>query len=797
MPVIPSDQIEEKPNAPTPQSVSTGASGQDWFSQFPEVKPTSKSTQKVSTKTPPKPQATAAAPQTISATKPSFLDRVTAPFTGEGTVYGTVKAQREGQKWAAGQDPFSKPLIDVNAVKAEDVTTNPAVRGAIRGAEQTATDFTTPRSVELMAATGGLLKAPVVGKLVAAGFGLDQIKNAIERAPEFKKNLASGDYEGATKVLTEMALGVEMGRRALNHAGSTSETASKPKDTRAPTRPYSADFSKSRRVTEPEPAPVENPAPKNNPPNPRKLAPKASVPVEGPSDAEQRVDFERAQANLADLKKNGPRRKTPPWENRPLANRVKTINQQQEAAAKTKTTPISETPAAVAPVVEQPIAQADGTGQSQLPLGKAQPIESLPASKAAVAAPPKPVGSLGLQDAVENPVPVEAKKPVAEPVDNSAPQKARDGKVIWKKGDAVPDYDEVVNIDPHDLKSNPARFQYKQEAIGKGGTTDEFRDVKEWDPGLGGAMAVWQDPSTNEVHPINGHHRTEMAQRTNAPHVNVRFIDAKTPTEARTFGAMLNIGEGKGTALDAAKLFRDGNITPDGLVKYKISPTSKLAVQGMALSKLEPTIYRQVVDGKMTPSRGALIGDLLGNDHAAQQAAVDFFKQSDRRGTRYNDAEAADIIRSIKSAPEATEEIESLFGVDEVRRNLFGERAQVSAAIGKRLGREKGLFNLVSKKSNAEQLTGAGNILNAEDNQKISQEAAQVMAVYDRLKFSSGPVSDALNDAAKQVAEGVDLDVAINNAYNRIKDGVSAILGGGKSKSAAATGKGSGTGKSE
>lgn len=212
------------PNVPVSKSAQSAGSG-NWFTDNAP----SKSTQKVSTKTPPKPQATAAAPQTISATKPSFLDRVTAPFTGEGTVYGTVKAQREGQKWAAGQDPFSKPLIDVNAVKAEDVTTNPAVRGAIRGAEQTATDFTTPRSVELMAATGGLLKAPVVGKLVAAGFGLDQIKNAIERAPEFKKNLASGDYEGATKVLTEMALGVEMGRRALNHAGSTSETASRPK----------------------------------------------------------------------------------------------------------------------------------------------------------------------------------------------------------------------------------------------------------------------------------------------------------------------------------------------------------------------------------------------------------------------------------------------------------------------------------------------------------------------------------------------------------------------------------------
>lgn len=709
---------QHKTESPPSQGTSAPAAGNDWFSQFDEVKP-SKSTQKVSTKTPEKPKATAAAPHAA----------------------GDAYLKRHGMTGISKNTPV-----------------------------QTST--------------------PIVG----AGSAAKAILPTVAGYATGYAGRAAGLPDWANVPLS-IAAGILTGKAAEPSSPAESSTASR---SSAPTRPYS-ELVPRKIITEPEPVEVEpeSPKPVNNPPNPRKVAAKATVPVEGTSEADQRADFERAQENMADRANNGPRRKTPPWASRPLADRVKTIAQQREAAANPKTPAIPE-PAPADVSRETSTNPAEDGSQSPLPLGKAQPIETLPEPKAAAVAPKKPEGSLRLQEAVENPAPVEAPKPVAaETKEESAPepveQKARDGKVIWKKGDAVPAYDEVVNVDPHDLEPDPATFQYKQEAIGKGGTTDEFRDVKEWDPGLGGAMAVWQDPATGKLRPVNGHHRTEMAQRTNAPHVNVRFIDAKTPTEARTFGAMLNIGEGKGTALDAAKLFRDGNITPEDLAKYKISPTSKLAVQGMALSKLEPTIYRQVVDGKMTPTRGALIGDLIGTDHAAQQAAVDFFKQSDRRGTRYNDAEAADIIRSIKNTPEATEELPTLFGVDEVRRNLFGERAQVSAAIGKRLAREKGLFNLVSKKSNAEQLTGAGNILNAEDNQKISQEAAQVMAVYDKLKFSSGTVADALNEAAKKVAEGADLEHATNEAYNRIKDGVAEILGGGKSGS---TGKGSGVGKS-
>ena len=446
-----------------------------------------------------------------------------------------------------------------------------------------------------------------------------------------------------------------------------------------------------------------------------------------------------------------------------------------EEPVKTKTPPVTKktaTPPVTTPVegtkplwkkpasLDKDVSASTPEPQTPAPVVSPEPVQS---------APPTPVEST----------------PEATP--EVAPETPQSKEVtIWKKGDEVPDYSQVVNMNPHDLTPDPARFQYKQEAVGKKGTTDEFYDVKEWNPGLAGAMAVWQDPETGEVHPVNGHHRTEMAQRLNPEFVNVRFIPAKTAEEARTYGAFLNIGEGKGTALDAAKLFRDSKekITPEDLEQYGIAPDSKLAAQGLGLSKLDPSIFTQVVNGKMTPTRGALIGDLLEGNYEAQKAAVDFFKQQDKSGTRYTNAEASDIIQSIKAAPEATEEIETLFGVDEIKKNLFGERGQVSAAIGKKLAKEKSLFGMVSKNAVAEKLSGAGNIINSEENDKISKEAAQVLAVYDKLKFSAGPVSDALNDAAKEVASGTDIDIATDKAYERIKKAVQSELSGKPATSA-------------
>jgi hypothetical protein len=178
-------------------------------------------------------------PQTIGATPaPSFLERLAAPFTGPGSAYGNIQAQREG-----GQAPYNPdaPLIDFGA-NAKQITGGPVNRGATTALQDALSGLTTPKSIALLLATGGLagpgklaeLSEPAIGKLavagakympriktlVSAGFSMDMIRSALEQSPQLIKQIKSGDIEGATHTLTSMGVGFAMGTAAGLHARS-------------------------------------------------------------------------------------------------------------------------------------------------------------------------------------------------------------------------------------------------------------------------------------------------------------------------------------------------------------------------------------------------------------------------------------------------------------------------------------------------------------------------------------------------------------------------------------------------
>src|SRR6202000_951911 len=53
----------------------------------------------------------------------------------------------------------------------------------------------------------------------------------------------------------------------------------------------------------------------------------------------------------------------------------------------------------------------------------------------------------------------------------------------------------VKDMRRQDISVDPDRFQFKQKAIGHGGTTEELRDVKKFDPEKAGVLGVWTDPA--------------------------------------------------------------------------------------------------------------------------------------------------------------------------------------------------------------------------------------------------------------------------------------------------------------
>ena len=152
----------------------------------------------------------------------------------------------------------------------------------------------------------------------------------------------------------------------------------------------------------------------------------------------------------------------------------------------------------------------------------------------------------------------------------------------------------VAQLPPSELSTDPERFQFKQDAIGKGGVTDKFKDTTQWNSDNSGILSVWKDPADGKTYVVNGHHRLEMANRLGAPTVTVRYLDAANAAEARMKGALINIAEDQGTSIDAAKVFRDSGMTEADLQKQGIKLDGRIAKEGQSLANLEPNLFNQI-----------------------------------------------------------------------------------------------------------------------------------------------------------------------------------------------------------
>jgi|GEM_PF-5822773 len=342
----------------------------------------------------------------------------------------------------------------------------------------------------------------------------------------------------------------------------------------------------------------------------------------------------------------------------------------------------------------------------------------------------------------------------------------------------TPDPD-IFRVPTKSLAVDPVRFQYKVEGIGQGGVNEELKASKKWDPALAGVISVWKDPQDGKTYVVNGHHRFDLASRLNVPELTVRFIDAPDAKEARARGALMNIAEGRGTAIDAAKFMRDTGMSPAQMEERGVSLKGMVAREGSALANLAPSIFDDVVHGNINQKRAVIIGENL-PDHADQMGAIAVLRNAESRGKRLTDAEVRELIRRTAQAERKVEQQDTLFGVEEMTQNLALEEAQLSNFVRTKLGNEKKLFSTVGNQSAAERLGAAGNKIDADANKQIAEQAEQALAVYDKLSLSAGPISDALREGARKVANGEKLDTVKESVYTAVRDSVARLLGTGQ-----------------
>lgn len=334
-----------------------------------------------------------------------------------------------------------------------------------------------------------------------------------------------------------------------------------------------------------------------------------------------------------------------------------------------------------------------------------------------------------------------------------------------------------------EINVDPARFQFKRGTDSETGTGSELKGLSKFDEQLAGVVSVWRDPSDGKVYAVNGHHRLELAKRTDHPSINVQELPAKTAEEAAAQGALANIAEGRGTALDAATFFRSSGLGIDDL-KDRVSFKGAIAKSGLGLSKLAPDLFDRVARGEIPENHGAVVGSMLDTPEL-QRTALSAIQAS---GKRLSDPEVAEVARQVRDAGTETVSQDNLFGTEDVQVPLYVERAQLAAAIKKRLAGDKRLFGYVSKEGRAEGLSRAGNVIDVEGSRRIADESAQLEEVFNQLYTRKGPIADALTAAARRIANGEKAGGLVEELYPTIRQAVQEAHGRGEGESYSALG---------
>jgi len=305
----------------------------------------------------------------------------------------------------------------------------------------------------------------------------------------------------------------------------------------------------------------------------------------------------------------------------------------------------------------------------------------------------------------------------------------------------------------NDLHLAPKELQYKLDTD-ESGVTNLLKDTRKWNPDMAGVLSVWLNPADGLTYIVNGHHRFELADRLGQDTLLVRQIKAANIQEARATGALINISEGRGTAIDAAKFFRDSGATPETLKSLGVSLAESKVSDGFAMSRLDPSIFDRVVSREIPEGQAVAIGNATDNG-AQQEAILKGIEKAANKGRPLTIGQIESLARRVVDSEVRVEQGQDLFGAFQREHSNFVEEAQIDDAIRRALLRESSTFNSVASETKAQTLgTVKGQSIKAADNAAIAAAARQDLELYDKLSKGRGPIDDILKNSAKRLASG-------------------------------------------
>jgi hypothetical protein len=301
------------------------------------------------------------------------------------------------------------------------------------------------------------------------------------------------------------------------------------------------------------------------------------------------------------------------------------------------------------------------------------------------------------------------------------------------------------------MKRDPVRFQYKGGINAKGEQVGaSLSDEEFWNPKAEGVLEVWDDPADLETYVGNGHNRLALAEKLGIPSLPITRVVATKASAARAFGAISNIAQGQGNAFDAAKFIRESGInTPQQLKQAGMTGERSWAKDGLALSKLPDDLFKAAVDDEISLRKAVIIGESGLPEPGMRMLAAEV-----RNNPNIPDWELKEIGTMTGSSPavksrQGTLEGMEGFGIDEGGR----QKIRLVRLVEEALRKDAKDFGGVAKA--AGRLEGkAANTIDRAGSKAVAEESSSALADFTRLKYQTGEVSDRLNRAAQQIADG-------------------------------------------
>ena len=326
-------------------------------------------------------------------------------------------------------------------------------------------------------------------------------------------------------------------------------------------------------------------------------------------------------------------------------------------------------------------------------------------------------------------------------IPDELPQKLKFEDIL--KGASI----EEFNINK--LTTDAKTFQYKSET-NEFGISQKLMDVTKWDQPSASTLLVYEFKD-GRLAVVDGHQRFGLAKKLidQNPRLygyRVREVDGYVPDHAMLQGVAINLRQGTGTAIDAAKMMRVKNFDINAIMA-SMPVKSEIVKVAQGLTKLSNDSFSMVVNKFIDYKIASRVGELL-PDKELHASALTILKKQ-----KFDNMQQVDLIlKQIRETPSVKMKEQTLFGVEEFKQSLIVEKSILLTNFAKSTKDKKKLFSLVVSKD--ELLTSAGNKLDNINNEKILTQNAKIQEKIEILATRVGQLSTDLTEAARLYQAG-------------------------------------------